>query len=116
MLKAVDAIASDGETVALSPAKIHGEAEATNPKKQKVRKIPGIAKLRMDSSELVQMRSKIAKSLTVPRSVCLNLKVPSTLFLPHRQAAVRRMDHTTKGKRFKKSKAVVFKTPSFGLV
>jgi hypothetical protein len=65
MLKAVAAMASDDETVALSPAKRHGEAEATNPKKQKVRKIPGIAELRMDSSELIQMRSKIAKSLTV---------------------------------------------------
>jgi hypothetical protein len=72
ILKAVDEMASDHETVALSPVKRDGEAEATNPKKQKRRKIPGIAEMRMDSSELIQMRSKIAKSLTVVSDwICL---------------------------------------------
>ena len=64
MLKAADTIESDGETVVLSPAKRkrEGETEAINPKKRKPRKI---AEMRMSSEELIQMRSKITKSLTV---------------------------------------------------
>jgi hypothetical protein len=62
MLKAADTMESDGETVVLSPAKREGEAEAINPKKRKLRKI---AEMRMTSEELIQMRSKITKSLTV---------------------------------------------------
>ena len=62
MLKAADTIESDGETVVLSPAKREGETDAINLKKNKLRKI---AELRMTSEELIQMRSKIAKSLTV---------------------------------------------------
>jgi hypothetical protein len=63
MIKAADTMESDGETVVLSPpAKREGETEAINPKKRKSRKI---ADLRMTSEELIQMRSKITKSLTV---------------------------------------------------
>jgi hypothetical protein len=65
MLKAADTIESDGEeTVVLSPAKRkrEGVTEAINPKKRKPRKI---AEMRMTSEELIQMRSKITKSLTV---------------------------------------------------
>ena len=63
MLKAADTMESDGEeTVVLSPAKREGDTEAINPKKRKLRKI---AEMRMSSEELIQMRSKITKSLTV---------------------------------------------------
>jgi hypothetical protein len=63
MIKAADTMESDGETVVLSPpAKREGETEAINPKNRKSRKI---ADLRMTSEELIQMRSKITKSLTV---------------------------------------------------
>jgi hypothetical protein len=62
MIKAADTMESDGETVVLSPAKREGETEAINPKKRKSRKF---AEMRMTSEELIQMRSKITKSLTV---------------------------------------------------
>ena len=62
MLKPADAIESDGETVVNSPEKRAKRNETTEIKAPKVRKI---ADLRMNADELGEMRSRIAKSVTV---------------------------------------------------
>jgi len=62
MLQQADAIESDGETVVNSPEKRAKRNETTEIKAPKIRKI---ADLRMNADELGEMRSRIAKSVTV---------------------------------------------------
>jgi hypothetical protein len=62
MLKPADVIESDGETVVNSPGKRAKRNETTEIKAPKIRKI---ADLRMNADELGEMRSRIAKSVTV---------------------------------------------------
>ena len=81
MLKPADAIESDGETVVNSPEKRAKRNETTEIKAPKIRKI---ADLRMNADELGEMRSRIAKSVTVWRwfFVVLTRHPKSVLTLP----------------------------------
>jgi hypothetical protein len=67
----------------------------------------------MSAEELNEMRSRIAKAVTV---VLTLFGIMRAMHLIHLQAAVRETPHCDKKKDVKNSKQVVFKVPSFGFV